>query len=174
MNIKLFYEKNKQIINVILFAIIVLLVLNYMFPCEGLEDVIASDIPVVDAPVVDVPVVETKEVVMPIEEEELAPVPESQKNGGEIQPADLLPMSQEVVDFTKQFADGAVDLKDKNFLIAGYNIGINTVASSLKNANLQLRSDPYIPREDTGPWNQSTIMSSDLTNRKPLEIGTTI
>lgn len=171
MNIKLFYEKNKQIINVVLFGIIALLVLNYMFSSEGLEDVVAP----VEAPAdKEAPIVEAKEVVMPIDDEDLAPIPESQTKVGEIQPADLLPMSQDVVNFTQQFADGAVDLKDKNFLIAGYNIGINTVSSSLKNANLQLRSDPYIPREDTGPWNQSTIMSSDLTNRKPLEIGTTI
>lgn len=93
---------------------------------------------------------------------------------GEIKPSDLLPMSQEVVNFTQQFPDGKNEVKGKNFLVAGHNIGINTVSSSLKNANLQIRSDPYIPRKDTGPWGQSTIMSSDLTNRKTLEIGTTM
>ena len=109
-----------------------------------------------------------------MEQQDLSPVQEGIQTGGEIQPADLLPMSQDVVDFTQQFPSGVEDVKDKNFLIAGFNIGINTVSSSLKNPNLQLRSDPYIPRQDTGPWNQSTIMSSDLTNRKPLEIGTTV
>jgi hypothetical protein len=89
----------------------------------------------------------------------------------ELQPEELLPKSEEVKEWEAQFPDGMGDPKDKNFLVAGYNIGINTVSSSLKNANLQLRSDPYIPREDVGPWNQSTIMSSDLTNRKVLEIG---
>lgn len=88
---------------------------------------------------------------------------------GEIQPSDLLPVSGDVKMFDSQFP---AENKKDNFLIAGYNIGINTVSSSLKNANQQLRSDPFIPRKDIGPWNQSTIMSSDLTNRKVLEIGT--
>lgn len=144
------------------------IVLQYLLCKEGME---GEETPIdVQAEPVD----EIKEEVQPVEESDLAMVPEGQQTGGEIQPSDLLPMSQDVVDFTQQFPKGEEQIKDKNFLIAGYNIGINTVASSLKNANLQLRSDPYIPRQDTGPWNQSTIMSSDLTNRKPLEIGTTV
>ena len=90
---------------------------------------------------------------------------------GEIKPEDLLPKSEDIKQWEAQFPVGAGDVQDKNFLVAGHNIGINTVSSSLKNANLQLRSDPYIPRVETGPWNQSTIMSSDLTNRKVFEIG---
>lgn len=88
----------------------------------------------------------------------------------EIKPEDLLPPS-DATGFNTTFPSGSGDVANKNFLIAGHNIGINTVSSSLKNANLQLRSDPYIPRSDVGPWNNSTIMASDLTNRKTLEIG---
>lgn len=90
----------------------------------------------------------------------------------QIKPQDLLPISDEVRRFTETPADA--DKDGKNFLSAGYNVGVNTVSSSLKNANLQIRSDPFIPRTETGPWNQSTIMSSDLTNRKQFEIGTTV
>lgn len=64
---------------------------------------------------------------------------------------------------------GVGSLEDKNFLVAGYHIGINTVGQSLKNANLQLRSDPPNQQVAVGPWNQSTI-EPDL-NRRPFEIG---
>jgi hypothetical protein len=113
---------------------------------------------------------EEKQDVKAFEDKALAPVelPESEEA---LKPEELLPKSDDVSKWESQFPVGAGEAKDKNFLVAGYNIGINTVSSSLKNANLQLRSDPYIPRVDTGPWNQSTIMSSDLTNRKTFEIG---
>ena len=64
---------------------------------------------------------------------------------------------------------GQGDVRDQNFLNAGFLLGINTVGQSLKNANLQLRSEPPNPQDKVSPWNQSTI-DPDL-NRKPLEIG---
>jgi hypothetical protein len=51
--------------------------------------------------------------------------------------------------------DGA--LQNVNLLQAGSIIGINTVGSSLRNANLQLRCDPIIEKKNTGPWMNSTI-----------------
>jgi hypothetical protein len=60
-------------------------------------------------------------------------------------------------------------LSGANFLTSGTMYGINTTGSSLRNANLQLRSDPCIPRMNVGPWSQSTIESDN--NRKYLEIG---
>ena len=48
--------------------------------------------------------------------------------------------------------------------------GINTVGSSLRNANLQLRSEPANPKTATNcPWNISTIETDKF--RKQLEIG---
>ena len=64
---------------------------------------------------------------------------------------------------------GSGDLKNVSLLKAGWHIGINTVGQSLRNANLQLRSEPPNPQLSTGPWNQSTI-SADM-QRRPLEIG---
>lgn len=64
---------------------------------------------------------------------------------------------------------GQGDVKDQNFLTPGFDIGMNTVGQSLRNANYQLRSDPYIPRTNVGPWNQSTIEPD--TNRRYFEIG---
>jgi hypothetical protein len=54
-----------------------------------------------------------------------------------------------------------------NFLKAGHHVGINTVSSSLRNANYQLRADPPIAKKNVGPWQSSTI-DQDL-ERKPLE-----
>ena len=64
---------------------------------------------------------------------------------------------------------GSGDLKNVSLLKAGWHIGINTVGQSLRNANLQLRSEPVNPQLNTGPWNQSTI-TADM-QRRPLEIG---
>jgi len=65
---------------------------------------------------------------------------------------------------------GQGDIANVNFLTAGYQIGVDTVGSSMKNANQQLRSDPPAPQVVVSPWMQSTIEPSDI-NRRPLEIG---
>ena len=63
------------------------------------------------------------------------------------------------------------DMKDVNLLNPQQVVGINTQGSSLRNANLQLRSEPPNPRTNTNcPWNISTI--EDDKFRKQLEIGT--
>ena len=56
-----------------------------------------------------------------------------------------------------------------DMLQAGYHIGLDTIGQTLKNPNLQLRSDPIIPKQDVGPWNQSTYEPD--YGRIPLEIG---
>jgi hypothetical protein len=83
-------------------------------------------------------------------------------------PSSLLPN-----DTNSQWAalnpNGNGALKSVNLLQAGSLVGINTVGSSLRNANLQLRSDPPNPQGQVSPWNQTTIQPD--TNRQPLEIG---
>tara|TARA_B100001057_G_C22589491_1_gene848390 strand:+ start:171 stop:800 length:630 start_codon:yes stop_codon:yes gene_type:complete len=64
---------------------------------------------------------------------------------------------------------GQGDLADQNFLNAGYHLGVNTVGQTLRNANLQLRSEPPNPQVKVSPWLQTTIEPD--TNRKPMEIG---
>lgn len=54
-----------------------------------------------------------------------------------------------------------------DLLSPGQYIGISS--APLRNSNLQYRSDPPIPRQEIGPWNQSTI-EQDIS-RVPLEIG---
>ena len=61
------------------------------------------------------------------------------------------------------------DLKNVGMLNAGHHFGINTVGSSLRNANLQVRSEPTIPQGNVGPWNNTTIEADNL--RRHLDIG---
>ncbi len=64
---------------------------------------------------------------------------------------------------------GSGQLQNINLLSAGSLIGINTVGSTLRNPNLQVRSEPANPQTYNGPWMNSTIQP-DLM-RVPLEIG---
>jgi len=84
-----------------------------------------------------------------------------------IDPTELLPK-----DNNSEWSNvnpAANDLKNVNMLNADQLIGINTVGSSLRNANYQVRSEPANPRTNTGPWLQSTIEADSF--RRPLEIG---
>ena len=85
-------------------------------------------------------------------------------------PSDLLPQDQN----SQWAALNPVSMNQGNMnmpdlLQAGYHIGLDTIGQTLRNANQQLRSDPIIPVQTVGPWNQST-MEPDL-GRTPLEIG---
>lgn len=86
----------------------------------------------------------------------------------QLNPAELLPGDANST-WAKVAPNGQGELGDQNFLSAGFHVGINTIGSSLRNPNLQLRSEPPNPQVAVGPWSQSTI-NPDL-NRKPLEIG---
>ena len=86
---------------------------------------------------------------------------------GNLNPADLLP-SEKATSWSHANPVGKGSLEDQNFLSAGYHVGINTVGQSLRNANMQIRSEPPNPTKKIGPWMQSTI-EPDL-GRKPLEI----
>jgi hypothetical protein len=63
---------------------------------------------------------------------------------------------------------GKGELENINLLKAGYHIGIDTIGQTLRNANLQIRSEPPNPQLYVGPWNQSTIDPDFM--RVPLEI----
>jgi len=84
---------------------------------------------------------------------------------------DLLPKDAANSRWAQMNPAGQGDVSDINFLTAGYHIGINSVGSSKKNPNLQVRSEPANPQVVVSPWFQSTIQPSDIGNRRPLEIG---
>lgn len=81
---------------------------------------------------------------------------------------DLLPKDSANSKWAQMNPAGQGELKNQNFLTAGYHVGVNTVGNSLRNANMQLRSEPTNPILKVSPWMQSTIQP-DL-NRRPLEI----
>lgn len=81
---------------------------------------------------------------------------------------DLLPKDSANSKWSQVNPSGQGELKNANFLNAGYHVGVNTVGSSMRNANLQLRSEPPNPQIKVSPFMNSTIMP-DL-NRRPLEI----
>ena len=83
-------------------------------------------------------------------------------------PKDLLPKNSN--SSWANMNPAAMDLKQVNLLNPTQMAGINTVGSSLRNANLQLRSEPANPKTATNcPWNISTIETDKF--RKQLEIG---
>ncbi len=85
----------------------------------------------------------------------------------QLTPSELLPKDQGSL-WSQQNPMGTGSLKGKNFLSAGALIGVNTVGQSLRNANLQLRSEPPAPQVAVSIFNQSTI-EPDI-NRRALEI----
>jgi len=88
-----------------------------------------------------------------------------------LKPEDLLPAqeSKAIQEFNIAQPVGEGILADVNLLDAGAHIGINSVGQSLRNANLQLRSEPPNPQVNVSPWMNTTI-GPDLP-RRPLEIG---
>jgi hypothetical protein len=56
-----------------------------------------------------------------------------------------------------------------DLLEAGYHIGLDTIGQTMKNPNLQERSEPIIPKQAVSPWNNSSF-EPDIA-RVPLEIG---
>ncbi len=85
----------------------------------------------------------------------------------QISPMDLLPNDPNSM-WAQVNPTGAGDIQGKNFLSAGALIGVNTVGQSLRNPNLQLRSEPPCPQNNSiSPWLNSTI-EPDL-QRRPLE-----
>ena len=83
-------------------------------------------------------------------------------------PNDLLPK-----DMNSQWSNlnslNSNNITTPDLLQAGYHIGLDTIGQTLRNANLQERSDPIIPKQDVGPWHASTIEPD--YGRTPLEVG---
>lgn len=80
---------------------------------------------------------------------------------------DLLPKDAANTKWSQANPAGQGDVRDQNFLSAGYHIGIQQVRS--KNPLLDIRSELPNPKQPVSPWNISTIDGDTL--RRPLEIG---
>jgi len=94
-------------------------------------------------------------------------LPPHNSNGG-LKAEHLLP-----VDNNSQFSNlnpqGKGALGELSFLQAGHHKGVDTQSNTMRNANLQLRSEPPIPVTQVGPFHNHT-MGPDTT-RPILEIG---
>ena len=82
---------------------------------------------------------------------------------------DLLPKDAQNLVWSKINPSSQANIDDQNFLTAGYHIGVNTIGQSLRNANLQLRSEIPNPQVAVSPWLISTI-EPDVRSTT-LEIG---
>ena len=80
-------------------------------------------------------------------------------------PSDLLPSDKNTAFSSLNPTDNTAP----SLLDAGFHHGIDTVSSSLRNANLQIRSEPSNPIKQVSVWNQTTIIPD--TMRPTLEIG---
>ena len=80
-------------------------------------------------------------------------------------PSELLPH-----DSNSQWSElnpsGKGELSNINLLQAGHHIG--TISQSLRNANLQIRSEPANPQMNVGPWNNTTMEPDN--QRRGVEI----
>lgn len=85
---------------------------------------------------------------------------------------ELLPkLSEEADDFVKQNPVAKM-LKEQNFLVSGYHVGINTVLQSHKIPYHDLRSSPAISKSVVSPWNNSYIEApAGSSTRRLFEIG---
>jgi hypothetical protein len=84
---------------------------------------------------------------------------------------DLLPKDAANLKWSAVNPAGQGDVSNINFVQAGAILGINSSLGSMRNANLQLRSDPVIPNNSADwPIMMSTIPRNSSLLRRPLEI----
>lgn len=84
-------------------------------------------------------------------------------------PFELLPDESNANAWVRVNPRGSGSLELKNFLESSFHVGVNTQGNTLRNANLQLRSEPPNPIIPVTIFNNSSY-TPDIY-RKPLEIG---
>lgn len=105
---------------------------------------------------------------------EAAPAPTQQQQMAqvlagtpELDANDLLPQYDEANEFAKQNPVSNL-LKEQNFLVSGYHVGVNTVMQSNKIPFHDLRAAPPIPKENVGPWMQSSFEQPAGSALRPM------
>lgn len=84
---------------------------------------------------------------------------------------DLLPKDAANLKWSVVNPAGQGDVSNMNFVQAGAMQGVNSTLGSMRNANLQLRSDPVIPNNaNNWPIMMSTIPRNSAMQRRPMEI----
>ncbi len=163
------YIKNNQLVKILIVLVIVFVFLYFLKPTtesftkEKLENTDITNVPAVP--------LTTQQ---PTEQQNFTQAPVANpyenvlKDKPQLKTEELLPNYSKENEFVK--GNPIADLlKEKNFLISGYHIGIDTISSSNKIPNYDLRSVVPIPKVDTGPWMQSSYEVQPI--RRQLEIG---
>lgn len=165
-----FFEiiKTNKIIQFALIAIAIYFAITYMMPKETLENTEAAS-PAIEEKKEE-PIVEKPQVVGgTLGEPEIAAAPVPEKPS-QLDASELLPKYDEANEFAKQNPVSKL-LKEQNFLISGYHVGVNTVMQSNKIPYHDLRSVPPIPKESVGPFLQSSYENPMGAGRRQLEVG---
>jgi hypothetical protein len=115
----------------------------------------------------ELPTVEQNVVVKNVEQQQIDKIV---AGADQVKPDDLLPKYDAENEFAKENPVSKL-LKEQNFLISGYHVGVNTVMQSNKIPYHDIRSLPPIPKENAGPWNQSSYEQSPAQMRRFFEIG---
>lgn len=93
------------------------------------------------------------------------------KESAQLKSEDLLPKYDEASEFAKENPVSKL-LKEQNFLISGYHAGVNTVMQSNKIPYHDLRSAPAIPKQNLGPFlNSSYETFGGSSGRRFFELG---
>ena len=87
---------------------------------------------------------------------------------GALKAEQLLPKDNNT-QFSQLNPQGKGPLGGISLLSAGHHLGIDTKGSTMRNSNLQVRSEPTIPQIVVSPWLNSTIEPN--VTRPTLEIG---
>ena len=88
----------------------------------------------------------------------------------QVKAEDLLPQYDDANEFAKENPVSKL-LKEQNFLVSGYHVGVNTVMQSNKIPYHDIRSLPPIPKESVGPFLESSYEQSPAQMRRFFEIG---
>ena len=97
------------------------------------------------------------------------PPPKTETFTPEVPSGALLPKEVPVSDDFGQFSTEAI-LSGQNYLDPRAQIGYpETVGGTLRNANLQIRSEPANPRDPVSIWNLSTITPDKMRPQFELE-----
>lgn len=123
-----------------------------------------------EKPIAQPPVEPTQPVAEVIQSPQQIQVDKIVAGSEQVKPEDLLPKYGAENEFAKENPVSKL-LKEQNFLISGYHVGINTVMQSNKIPYQDIRSLPPIPKENVGPWNQSSFEQSPAQMRRFFEIG---
>jgi hypothetical protein len=87
-------------------------------------------------------------------------------------PEDLLPLNAANSKWAQVAPAGQGDVKNQNFLTAGYLVGKDTIGVAKKNPNLTLRAEPANPKTAVSPWMNSSIEPDQY--RRGFEIGSSM